>query len=557
MPFEFAQVKDKKFVEELKKSPHLLNYIDMYTARGNPLPLFTEQLQAEHKKLKEPNLVYPVTDTTYIHINPHTSSDDGYMEYVIVEPDPPERKIMDLTDKMFAIQSADMSPPLEITERFNMIENYLKSNTQISDAPVNYDTVGDVYKIKTLPIYKNDWIGLRHHFLQKRAGTGILDPFLADSNLEDISIIGAGNVYVIHKSFGALKCPMFLGVEEIDELIISMSEQFGKTVSHAKPVIDAVLPDGSRINIVFGKDISRKGTNATIRKFASTPLSITQVLTSKALDFREAAYMWMMMAEGMSVFINGETASGKTTTLMALTAFIPSNWKIVTIEDTPELTLPHSNWINEQTRDTGNEHSSVTMFDLLKAALRQRPNYIFVGEIRGAEANIAFQAMQTGHPVVSTFHAANMTALIQRITNPPMLIPKTNVENLNIALFQGAVQGPGGKRVRRVLSINEVLGYNAEGGNIMFIPVFNWDPGTDEVKFRGKGSSALFVQKVLEKRGMSKRDEGLLYEELELRARILQKMMEKRIFNFYDVFDSISHCREIGLEAFYKELDTL
>lgn len=529
----------------------------MYTSRGNPLPLFTEALQAEHKKLKEPNLIYPVTDTTYIHINPHTTSDDGYMEYVILEPDPPERKVMDIADKMFAIQSADMVPPLEITERFNMIENYLKTNTQISDAPVDYNALGDVYKLKTLPVYKNDWTGLRYHFLQKRAGTGILDPFLADSNLEDISIIGAGNVYVIHKSFGALKCPLFLGVEEIDELIISMSEQFGKTVSHAKPVIDAVLPDGSRINIVFGKDISRKGTNATIRKFASTPLSITQVLTSKALDFREAAYMWMMLAEGMSVFINGETASGKTTTLMALTAFIPSNWKIVTIEDTPELTLPHSNWITEQTRDTGNEHSSVTMFDLLKAALRQRPNYIFVGEIRGAEANIAFQAMQTGHPVVSTFHAANMTALIQRITNPPMLIPKTNVENLNIGLFQGAVQGPGGKRVRRVLSINEILGYNAEGGNIMFIPVFNWDPGTDEVKFRGKGSSALFVQKVLEKRGMHKKDEGLLYEELELRAKILQKMMEKRIFNFYDVFDSISHCREIGLEAFYKELDTL
>ena len=104
MPFDFAQVKDKRFIEELKKSPHLLNYVDTYTSRGNPLPLFTESLQAEHKKLKEPNLIYPVTDTTYIHINPHTSSDDGYMEYVILEPDPPERKIMDIADKMFAIK---------------------------------------------------------------------------------------------------------------------------------------------------------------------------------------------------------------------------------------------------------------------------------------------------------------------------------------------------------------------------------------------------------------------------------------------------------------------
>jgi flagellar protein FlaI len=264
-----------------------------------------------------------------------------------------------------------------------------------------------------------------------------------------------------------------------------------------------------------------------------------------------------MLQEGMSVFINGETASGKTTTMMALTAFIPSNWKIVSIEDTPELTLPHSNWISEVTRDTGSASSSVTMFDLLKAALRQRPNYIFVGEIRGAEANIAFSAMQTGHPVISTFHASNMTALIQRITNPPMLIPKTNVENLNLAMFQAAVTGPDGKRVRRVLSINEIIGFNPDGNNVMFIPVFNWDPGTDTVKFRGKGSSALFISKVLEKRGMSRKDEGLLYEELALRTKILDKMVEKKIFNFYDVYDSISRCREIGLEQFMKELNSL
>ena len=150
---------------------------------------------------------------------------------------------------------------------------------------------------------------------------GLLDPFLTDPHLEDISMVGAGNMYVIHKMFGALKCPVFLSAEEIDDLIISMAEQFGKTVSHAKPVIDATLPEGSRINIVFGKDVSRKGTNATIRRFASTPLSITQIIPSKALVSIEAAYLWMMLAEGMSVFINGETASGKTTTMMALDGF--------------------------------------------------------------------------------------------------------------------------------------------------------------------------------------------------------------------------------------------
>ena len=557
MPFDLSTIKDDNFVEVIKKFPHLLDYMEKYTAMGNPLPLFTERLKPEHKKLKEPNLIYPISDQAFVHINPHTNSDDGYVEYVIIEPPLPERQIIEMADKLFAVQSGGMSPPVEITERYNMVENYLNKAVTLQDLPVDYDKLGDAYKLKSLPLEKKNWVGLRYHFLQRRAGTGLLDPFLSDPNLEDISIVGAGNIYVIHKAYGALKSPLFLGQEEIDELIISMSEQFGKTVSHAKPVVDSVLPDGSRINVVFGKDISRKGTNATIRKFASTPLSITQILTSKAFDYREAAYMWMMMMEGMSIFINGETASGKTTTAMALSTFIPSNWKTVSIEDTPELTLPHANWITEATRDTGNASSSVTMFDLLKACLRQRPNYIIVGEIRGAEGNIAFQAMQTGHPVMTTFHAGNMTSLVQRLSNDPINIPKTHMENLNIAVFQGAVQGPGGKRVRRILSINEILGYDPEAGNIMFIPVFTWDPGTDTVKFKGKGSSALFVSKLLERRGMAKKHEALLYDELELRAKILEKMVEKKIFNFYDVFDSISHCREIGLDAFYKELDSL
>ena len=158
---------------------------------------------------------------------------------------------------------------------------------------------------------------------------------------------------------------------------------------------------------------------------------------------------------------------------------------------------------------------------------------------------------------MTTFHAGNMTSLVQRLSNDPINIPKTHMENLNVAVFQGAVQGPGGKRVRRILSINEILGYDPQAGNIMFIPVFTWDPGTDTVKFKGKGSSALFVSKLLERRGMAKKHEALLYDELELRAKILEKMVEKKIFNFYDVFDSISHCREIGLDAFYKELDSL
>ncbi len=554
MVFDLSSISDKNFVQKIQEKSYLKNYLETYQIRGNPLPLFSENLKSEHKKLKEPNLIYSVTDETFIHINPHTTSDDGYNEYVIIEPNVPDNELMDFADKVFAAKAGKLDPPLETTERFNMVDTYLNEIIVSTPNSVDYSKLGDPFKINKLPVNSNEIPNLKYHFLQKRAGSGLLEPFLNDSNLEDISIIGAGNMYVIHKAFGTLKVPIFLSSDAIDEMVISLSEQFGKTISHAKPVVDATLPDGSRINIVFGKDISRKGTNATIRKFASTPLSIIQILTSGVMNFIEVAYLWMMIEGGMSLFVNGETASGKTTTLMGLTAFIPSNWKIVTIEDTPELTLPHNNWITEATRDSGNASSSVTMDDLLKAALRQRPNYIIVGEIRGAEGNVAFSAMQTGHPVMATFHAAGMVPLIQRLSNDPINIPKTYMPNLNLALFQGAVLNPDGKRVRRVLSINEILGLSKDG-NVMFIPVFDWDAGTDTVRFKGRGSSALFISKLLEKRGMKRKDEGLLYEELDLRTKILEKMLEKKIFNYYDVFNAISHCREIGLDEYLKELD--
>jgi flagellar protein FlaI len=542
---------DKKLLELARRVPHLSDYLQKLSGTGIPMPTFYEKLDGGMKNFKVLNLIYPVTDQICIHINSIGTS-DGYTEYVIVDPPEPNVLLSSAVDRNFAINSAATEPASEFQQKMVYLEEFLKKICTISKAEVDYGKLDP--KAKTLPVYEKDFTSLVYHFIRKRAGLGLLEPFLTDPYLEDISIIGQGNVFVVHKVFGPLKSPVWLTNDDIDGLVIGMSEQFGKTVSHARPVIDATLPEGSRINIVFGKDVSRKGTNATIRRFASVPLSITQIISSKTLDKREAAYMWMMVSEGMSCFINGETASGKTTTMMGITLFIPPTWKVVTIEDTPEITLPHNNWISEVTRDTGSASSSVTMFDLLKAALRQRPNYILVGEIRGVEGNIAFQAMQTGHPVVSTFHAAQMSSLIQRLTGDPIKVPKPNVENLNIALFQAAVQGKEGKPIRRVLSINEIVGYNSGSDSVMFIPIFTWDPSTDSVTFRGRGSSNLFVSKLLLKRGMARKDEGLLYDELELRAAFLERLIQKKIFNYYEVYDHLVKTREIGLEAAYKEL---
>lgn len=542
-------IPDKNLQKIVTQLPYVREYLQDFINKGYEIPTYYEKLDGSLKFLKTPNILYQIGEYILIHINGLEKS-DGYMLYNIIEPPLPDPRIMDAVDSIFAKYAGTIKPPTEYQERFLLIDEFLENTCIKSDTPIEYDA--QIIKNNKIIIYERDYEYLKYYFVRKRIGLSLLEPFLTDPYLEDISIVGAGNVYVVHKIFGPLKASAWLTNEEIDELIISMSEQFGKTVSHAKPVIDATLPEGSRINIVFGKDISRRGTNATIRRFASVPLAITQIVASNTLDAREAAYMWMMLDAGMSVFICGETASGKTTTMTALCAFIPSTWKIVTIEDTPEITLPHPNWVSEVTRNTGNPESSVTMFDLLKAALRQRPNYIIVGEIRGAEGNIAFQAMQTGHPVISTFHAANMISLLQRLTSEPINVPKTHAENLNIGLFQGAVQGKQGKTVRRVLSINEIIGYDSVSDSVMFIPVFNWDPGDDRVLYRGKGSSALFVTKLLMKRGLSRSDEALLYEELELRARIIRYWIEQKLFNYYDVYNEITKVGEMGLDAYVE-----
>lgn len=272
------------------------------------------------------------------------------------------------------------------------------------------------------------------------------------------------------------------------------------------------------------------------------------------MSYSVAAYIWILVSEGLSGFICGETASGKTTTLNGITAFVNPDSKIVSIEDTPELQIPHKNWTREMTRGSTRggaigegSGSDVTMFDLLKAALRQRPNYIMVGEIRGVEGNVAFQAMQTGHPVMSTFHAATVEKLIQRVTAEPISIPKTYMDNLNFVIIQSAVRRPDGKLVRRVLSVNELVGYNPDKGGISFIEAFSWDPVTDTHVFNAMGSSYLLEQKIATRLGIPGKKKRVIYDEIEKRAKILERLDKEGIVNYYDFFDTIAKITKHGM----------
>ena len=235
--------------------------------------------------------------------------------------------------------------------------------------------------------------------------------------------------------------------------------------------------------------------------------------------------------------------------LNAVTTFIPPTGKIVSIEDTAELQVPHPNWIREivggSTKSTSD--SAVTMFDLLKAALRQRPNEIIIGEIRGEEGAIVFQAMQTGHASMATFHAASVEKLIQRLTGNPINIPKTYVDNLNLVAIQSMVRLPNGKEARRVLSINEIVGYDSSSDSFSFIEVFRWNPVDDTFEFSGYMNSYLLEERIAMMRGIPTTQKRTIYNELTRRAKILKRLHEQKIEDFYELYQVLAQAYGEGV----------
>lgn len=390
---------------------------------------------------------------------------------------------------------------------------------------------------------------IRYRVLRDKVGLGILQPLLLDPNIEDISCSGVGPIFIEHKIFKSVQSSItFVDHDDVDNFAVWLGEWIKSPVTVRNPLVDAVLPDGSRINIVYGREISKRGSNFTIRKFSGTPTSVLELVEFGSLNYTMASYMSLMLENGMNCFVVGSTASGKTTLLNAVTAFVRPEAKIVTIEDTPEVQVPHNNWLQESTRSSGGgekKGSDVGMFELLKAALRQRPELIIVGEIRSVEAVVAFQAMQTGHAVMSTFHAASVEKLIQRLTGDPINIPKTYIDNLNLCVIQSAVRLANGKSARRVLSINEIIGYDPVTESFSFLEAFRWNPATDEFEFPGYMNSYLLEQIISIKRGIPPHRRKEIYNEVKRRARIFEKLhKEKGITDFHEFFQVLSEARK-------------
>jgi flagellar protein FlaI len=561
-----------EFQEVCKNNPHLLQYLHMLPLDKTGIPQYYEKITRALKGTKNPNLIYNVGGGVFVHILANPEDIRDY--YVAVEPslvdaqdstlDQIELKLADYVEELEGV--ADSSKRLEIimgiVDRIVTITSY-KTQEPAKDAGKGEKDGKDENKKEKkssspkpkggskgkIHITKFQYTSLRYLLRRKLEGMGVLDPMILDPNIEDISCSGLGNIFVEHKVFGGLRASIgFETNEALDKFVIELAESIKHPVTFREPVVDATLPDGSRINIVYGTDVSKRGSNFTIRKFSDTPLSILELIGFGALNYDMAAYLSILLQEGMNVWVSGETASGKTTLMNALTTFIPPESKIVSIEDTPEVQVPHHNWIRGVTRGSAKEadSSEVSMFDLLKAALRQRPNLIIVGEIRGVEGAIAFQAMQTGHATMSTFHAASVSKLIQRVTGNPINVPKTYVDNLNVVVICQQVRLASGSLARRLTSINEIVSYDSVGDSFSFIETFSWNPLNDSFLFRGFQNSYLLENKIAPRRGLPEEKRRQIYKLLKQRSDVLRRIHEQGKTNFYDVYAILSKAYREG-----------
>ncbi len=532
--------KTEDFVQAQAKYKHLREYVNR-VSKYEGVPEFKVQLDRDLRKLENPNIIYPVGDPIFVHVSRGESKDNIKYQVIMPELDSDEKEYYDaILDRIIEVAHTAKVPSSQEELRDVLISLY-NEVIYIKHPPEKPSILNRLGK--KITISEAQYHNILFHLIKDRLGYGMLEPLLRDIYIEDISCIGIGAIWIVHKVFGSIETTIIFDNDiQLNKYIVESSERVERPVSEAHPIVDAIMPDGSRVNFIYSRKVSLGGSSFTIRKFNETPISVSNLVNWGTWSAELGAYLWLCCENGISIFVCGETASGKTTTLNAMTAFIPFDNKCYTVEQTPEITLPHPIWQHLVTRESG-EKTDVTMFDLLIASLRSRPDYIIVGEIRGKEANITFQAMQTGHPVISTFHAGSVHSMIQRLTGDPINIPIAFIDNLNIVLIQSAVYVKG-KVERRVLGVTELIRYNDEVGKVLTKEVFQWDGVKDVHMFRGLYNSYILEQKIAKHMGLS--DTREIYNIMKTRARIIERMIENKIMDYFEVVKLLKKYKEEG-----------
>ena len=454
---------------------------------------------------------------------------DNDVKFSIKEKDEePQQKVKMFSRKKGKDKQKQLKTPL--SQKLKNIPKKKKQKPDVADKKQELDAAEQEMKDKIF-----------YHIFREFLGYGRIDILMEDTGIEDISCDGHHvPIFLYHKEYEGITTNIqFKDMDELDSFVVRLSQICGKQISIYSPIVDGRLPDGSRLQTTLSKTVT-SGSTFTIRKFKENPLTPIDLIGYHSLSVDMAAYFWMAIERGASILYCGGTASGKTTALNALSLFIPASHKIVSIEDTREVSLPHKNWIAGTTRqgfsssEENKTGKDIDMFDLIRAALRQRPKVIIVGEVRGREAYSLFQAMATGHTSYSTVHASTIHTLIQRLENPPLSLPRALLTSLDIIVFQNAVD-IGGKTVRRLTSITEVIKLDPDTNQLIFMEPFSWVSKTDD-RFESSGTSKILNTIRLQ----NDWTEAQLNKELENRKFILEWMVEKNIRDYMGVGKVVS-----------------
>lgn len=539
----------------MRENPRLGDYVEQLKRSTSTLPRYFDHLSVQDLSdirktaAKDPtaaNIIYRA-GSSFVHINAEQNM------YVSVEQRLTDNEKLKMAMiKESILDKASSEENVESKEDLERVLNKLfDQSVEISERKARSyknPVIGKLMGGGRVPLSQEEHDIIKYYLRRDIVGFGPIEPLIVDQYIEDIHLIGISRVRVSHKAFQyALETNVHFDDEvSLNDFFVAMSERMGRPVSASRPIIDGTLPDGSRINMIYTREISAQGSSFTIRKFASEPISPVQLVKWKTFSAEFLAYLWLCLENKQNVIICGETASGKTTTVNAVLTLIDHRGKIYSVEDTPEVRPPQKSWQRCVTREAGPEEARVTMFDLLKAALRSRPDYIVIGEIRGEEARTAFQCMQTGIPVMATFHASNATKFIQRMTGQPVNIPLSFIDNVNVLIFQSAVNVQG-RFLRRVTHVEEMVGFNREIGGINTRTVFKWDASKDYMAFRGMNNSHILENRVAATQGFANKKD--IYAELKKRERIINRMIELNILEYEKVNKIFSDYYEKGSDA--------
>ena len=381
-------------------------------------------------------------------------------------------------------------------------------------------------------------------------GYGRIDPLLQDDSIEDISCDGPDHpVFIYHEEYTDLRTNVSFETGALDDFVVRLAQQAGHHISVGDPLTEATLPDGSRAELSLGEEVTPHGSAFTVRKYAADPFTPIDLIERGTFDAAGLAYCWLCIEHNKSLLVAGGTAAGKTTTLNALSMFVPPGAKVVTIEDTRELTLAHDNWLAAVTREQLTEGDDIDMYDLLRSALRHRPEYLLVGEVRGTEAETLFQAMNTGHTTLSTIHADSIETAVTRLENEPIGLPRTMVKSLDLLAVQ-TQRRLNGRRVRRAEQIAEFRGIDDRTDDLDYAETVTWQAESDS--FRRSHSEVL--ESIRAERGWEPAE---LRAELTAREEFLETLRERGITDYREFTTLIGEYYADASDGSKKSTDPL